>query len=278
MERNDSRMTWAIVIGLIVVGGLASAVWPAISAQLNIGRAAELAAAREPAEPIVFNIEDHLLGSEIMALIGDAPQGVQDFVNDNINGREISQPMAIGIFVALTVGGLIALGLPLAIIYTRLEKSASAIQEDEEYKAAVSVLEKRQTAGLKEQQQANPAKIEGDEASDRRGFAYTMAFLGIIFAWVIGTVIGHAAYGGELIETDNGQLINPVSIVSLIVLVVTLVGYFVYFRFFRRPEEIDPAESDYSPVAWGWVWVIVSGLLIVGVGLGLAFNLISSGA
>lgn len=278
MERNESRMTWAIVIGLIVVGGLASAVWPAISAQLNIGRSGELAAASEPAEPIVFHIEDHLLGKEIMTLLGSAPQGVQDFVNNNINGREISQPVAIGIFVALTVGGLIALGLPLAIIYTRLESSASAIQEDEEYKAAVSVLEKRQTAELKEQQQAKPAKIEGDEASDRRGFAYTMAFLGIIFAWVIGTVIGHAAYGGELIETENGQLINPVSLVSLIVLVITLVGYFVYFRFFRRPEEIDPAESDYSPVSWGWVWVIVSGLLIVGVGLGLAFNLIGSGA
>lgn len=277
MERNDSRMTWAIVIGLIVVGGLASAVWPVISAQLNIGRSSELAAASEPAEPIVFNIEDHLLGPEILELVAGAPDFIQNPVN-SINGAEISQPLAIGIFTALAVGGLIALGLPLAIIYTRLESSASAIQEDEEYKAAVSVLEKRQTAELKEKRQTSPAKIEGDEASDRRGFAYTMAFLGIIFAWVIGTVIGHAAYGGELIETSNGQLINPVSIVSLVVLVITLVGYFVYFRFFRRPEEIDPAESDYSPVSWGWVWVIVSGLLIVGVGLGLALNLIGSGA
>lgn len=272
MERNDNRMTWLIIIGLIVVGGLASAVWPAISAQLNIGRAGELAAAESDPEPIVFNIEDHLLGEEIMTLIGDAPQGVQDFVNNNVNGREISYPVAIGIFTALTVGGLIALGLPLAFIYTRLESSAAAIQEDEEYKAAVSALDKRQTAEIKEKQQAKPARVSGDEASDRRGFAYSMAFLGIIVAWVIGTIVGHLI----LVESSD-QLTNPVGNATLAVVLIAVVGYFLYFRFIRKPEEIDPAASDYSPVSWGWVWVVVSGLLIVGVGAGLAINLINSG-
>jgi hypothetical protein len=266
-------MTWLIIIGLILVGGLASAVWPAISAQLNIGRAGELAAAEADPEPIVFNIEDHLLGEEIMTLIGDAPQGVQDFVSNNINGREITYPVAIGIFTALAVGGLIALGLPLAIIYTRLESSAAAVQEDEEYKAAVSTLGKRQTAELKEKQQAKPARTEGDEASDRRGFAYTMAFLGIVVAWVVGTVIGHLI----LVESSD-QITNPVGNATLAVVIIAVVGYFLYFRFIRKPEEIDPAESDYAPVSWGWVWVVVSGLLIVGVGAGLALNMINSGA
>ena len=265
-------MTWAIIIGLILVGGLASAVWPAISAQLNIGNAAELAAAQPDPEPIVIELEDHLLGELLVV------PGLGDFLNENVDGLEFSQSLAIGVLVAVNLGSLVILGVPLAVIYTRLESQASEIQEDEDFKAAVSALDKRQTAELKEQQQANPARIEGDEVSDRRGFAYTMAFLGIIFAWVVGTVIGHAVYGGEMLETNSGDLINPVSIVSLIVLVIVLVGYFVYFRFIRNPEEIDPAESDYSSVSWGWVWVIVSGMNIVGVGAGLAFNLFGSGA
>lgn len=268
-------MTWLIIIGLVVVGGLASAVWPTISAQLNIGNAAEIAAAREPAQPIVIDIEKYLLGPEILNLVSSAPDFVQNFV-DSINGREISQAMAIGIISALTIGSLVILGGPLAFIYTKLESSASAVQEDEEYKAAVSALDKRQTAVIKEQQQAKPAHIDGNEASDRRGFAYTMAFLGIIFAWVIGTVIGHMISSGE--AGNNTQITNPVGNATLAVVVIALVGYFLYFRFIRKPEEIDPAESDYSTVPWGWVWVIISGLLIVGVGAGLALNMISSGA
>lgn len=272
MERNESRMTWAIIIGLIVVGGLASAVWPAISAQLNIGRSGELAAARPEPEPIVIEVEDHLLGEDLLGvpIIGD-------FLSNTIDGVVLSQPVAIGILVAVTVGSLVIMGVPLAFIYARLESSAASIQEDEGYKAAVSTLEKRQQAELKERQQASPSRTGVGEAGSRRNFAYTMAFLGIVFAWVVGAVLGHAAYGGELIETSGGQLMNPVSIISLIVLVVALAGYFIYFRFIRKPEEIDPAATDYAPVSWGWVWVIISGLLVVGVGTGLALNLIASG-
>lgn len=272
MDRNDNRTTWLIIIGLIVVGGLASAVWPTISAQLNVGRAGELAATRPEPEPIVIEVEDHLLGEELLGL-----PVLGDFLSNNIDGLELSRPVAIGILVAVTVGSLVILGLPLAIIYTRLESSAVSIQEDESFKEAVSTLENRQKEELKERQKDSPARVEGDEVEDRRGFAYTMAFMGIIFAWVVGTVIGHAAYGGDMIETDNG-LVNPVSIVSLVVLIITLVGFFVYFRFIRKPEEIDPAETDYSPVTWGWIWVIVSGMLIVGVGVGLALNIMSSGS
>lgn len=272
MERNESRMTWAIIIGLLVVGGLASAVWPAISAQLNIGRSGELAAARPEPKPIVIKVEDFLLGEDLLRI-----PGLGDFLSEKVDGIELSQPLALGILVAVTVGSLVLLGGPLAFIYTKLETQAATIQEDEVYKLAVSALEKRQQNELKEQRQAKPAHIEEDEADDRRGFAYTMAFLVIIFAWVVGIVIGHAAYGEELIPR-NGQLINPVSVISLVVLVIVLAGYFVYFRFFRKPEEIDPGATDYAPVAWGWVWVIVSGLLIVGVGAGLALNLIASGA
>jgi hypothetical protein len=264
-------MTWLIIIGLIVVGGLASAVWPAISAELNIGRAGELAAARPEPEPIVIEVEDHLLGELLVV------PGLGEFLAENVDGLEISQPLAIGILVAVTVGSLVFLAGPLALIYTRLEKSASTVQEDENFKTAVSALEKRQQAELKEKKQAKPAHIRGNEASDRRGFAYTMAFLGIIFAWVVGAIIGHMISGGDMITTENGRLINPVSIATLVVLAITLAGFFVYFRFIRKPEEIDPAETDYAPVSWGWIWVVVSGLLIVGVGTGLAMNLIASG-
>jgi hypothetical protein len=266
-------MTWAIIIGLLVVGAFASAVWPTISAQLN-GRST--ASLREEAKPIVINIESYLMGKEIMGILGDVSPDLLDTVNENLNGREISQPIAIGILIALSLGGLVLLTGPIALIYTRLEKQASTVKEDETYQLAVSALEKRQTAEIKAMQQANPGRINDDPVEDRRGFSYTMAFLGIGFAWVIGVVLGRAAFGGDLVES-GGKLINPVSIVSLIAVVIAVAAFFLYFRFIRKPEEIDLTQTDYSPVSWGWLWVIVSGLLIVGIGTGLAITLSSGG-
>ncbi len=269
MERNESRMTWGIIIGLILVGAFASAVWPTISAQINGGSAEAI---REPAEPIVIDIESYLMGKEILGLVDDfAPDGLKDAVND-VNGRELSQPVAIGILAALSIGGMVLLAGPIALIYTRLEKQSSTIKEDEVYQLAVSALDKRQKAELKEMQQANPGRINDDPVEDRRGFSYTMAFLGLVFAWVIGALIGQAAYGGEMVES-GGQLVNPASNIILIVLAVAVVAFFLYFRFIRKPEDIDLTETDNNTVSWGWLWVIVSGMLIVGIGTGLAITL-----
>jgi hypothetical protein len=88
-----------------------------------------------------------------------------------------------------------------------------------------------------------------------------MAFLVIVFAWVVGTILA---------ESFSAPLAVPIT------LAVTLIGLFLYFRYFRKPEEINPEATDYQPVSWGWVWVIVSGLLIVGLGTGLAVTLFSS--
>jgi hypothetical protein len=212
------------------------------------------------------------MGKEILGIVGDASPEALDSLNENINGREISQPVAIGILTALSLGGLVLLAGPIALIYTKLEKQASTVKEDETYQLAVSALDKRQTAELKEIQQANPGRINDDPVEDRRGFSYTMAFLGIVFAWVIGIVLGQAAYGSEMVES-GGQLVNPVSIVSTIVLLIAVVAFFLYFRFVRKPEDIDLTQTDNAPVSWGWLWVIVSGMLIVGVGTGLAITL-----
>jgi hypothetical protein len=54
---------------------------------------------------------------------------------------------------------------------------------------------------------------------------------------------------------------------------IAVVAFFLYFRFVRKPEDIDLTQTDNAPVSWGWLWVIVSGMLIVGVGTGLAITL-----
>ena len=45
----------------------------------------------------------------------------------------------------------------------------------------------------------------------------------------------------------------------------------------RDPEDLESHESDLKPVNWGAIWVIVTGLLVVGIGTGLAIALSPAG-
>ena len=55
-------------------------------------------------------------------------------------------------------------------------------------------------------------------------------------------------------------------------LVVSLVTAVILILVMRRrdPMEIDQPESDSRPINWGVIWVVVTGLIVVGVGAGIA--------
>ena len=55
-------------------------------------------------------------------------------------------------------------------------------------------------------------------------------------------------------------------------LVVALITAVILILVMRRrdPLEIEQAESEYKPINWGVVWVLITGLIVVGVGTGIA--------
>ena len=60
-----------------------------------------------------------------------------------------------------------------------------------------------------------------------------------------------------------------------VVLLSVLVLYLALRR--RDPLELDSAEVENKPVKWGTIWVILTGLIIVGIGTGLAIALAPGG-
>ena len=119
MKRFESLRTWLVIVGLLLFSGVASLAWIALSGQGGI-RAPSLGLdlALEPIEPITIELEDYLLGEALV----EAP------VISQLNGQEVPYLLVVAIIVAVTVGGLLAMGVPLAFIYVLLDRQAGQVR------------------------------------------------------------------------------------------------------------------------------------------------------
>lgn len=262
MSKGSSRLTWLVIIGVLIFGATLTALYPFLADQLDIGGSS--AAAEAPAEPevIVINVEQFPAGDALMQV---------PFIRDNIHGLEFTPLQATGLLIAFVVGGTFALGLPLAVIYYFLSKQTAKVAESESFKTAQTTLEKQQQERLKAKQAAQPETGMPEAAPRARWVLLSMTPLILLFVWFSGLALGHALFGNAMWEI-NGQLISPIQILNLIFIVVTIVVMVIVARRIQ-PEAVVSGATDYRPVNWGLVWVLVSGLLIVGLGTGLAFAL-----
>jgi hypothetical protein len=265
LTKSSSRLTWLVIIGVLVFGAALTAIWPTLSDQLNLGgpRAPEV-----PAEPenMVIDVEQFPAGDALVKV---------PFIRDTINGLEFSPLVAAGLLVALTVGGTLALGVPLGFIYFFLSKQAAAVSESDSFKESRAALENRQNEWLKERRAAQPEAPMPEAAPRARWMLLSMTPLILLFVWFSGLALGHSLYGDTMWEI-SGRLISPVQILNLVLVAVTVVVLIVIARRIR-PEAVVAGTTDSAPVNWGLLWVLVSGLLIVGVGTGLAIALRGGG-
>ena len=64
------------------------------------------------------------------------------------------------------------------------------------------------------------------------------------------------------LELSAGGFSLVVALSTAVILILVMRG--------RDPLEIEQPESENEPVNWGMVWVVVTGLIVVGIGAGIA--------
>ncbi len=266
LSKSESWKTWIIVAALLIFAGLASAVIPFLADQLGGAQETESTVERHPAVTTIDVTQLPFIGEVLI----DIP-----IIAENIQGLPISmtQAFAIGFGVVLiSVGGL---GLLIAVIALIFSKWVNNVYADENYQAAEAELSKRQQTLLKQRQESQPP-IEPVPATTRaRGTTLVFGFLIVLLVWVTTVLLGYGLYGDETISIGSLQL-SAVAGLSLIAVILTIVILYLLFRR-RDPLTLNNPESDYKPVNWGTIWVIVTGLLVVGIGTGLAIALTSTG-
>lgn len=242
---------------MLLVSGLATVGYPWLRDQL----AGESAAAIRPKdEPITIQLKDYLLGEELVK---------NQFLVEKLDGKQVHPMVITGIFTALVLGGLLAVGVPLALIYTRLDNQTTAIKGNADFQKKITNLTQKESAKIKEQAKSNPPDPIPNHQMPRWS-VISIASLIIFFSVLLGYIFADT-FAGEAVHL-GGSLVSSHLVYAG---AMALLGLLVSAIFLRpRQFQVDDAAVDYSPMSWGVLWVVLSGLvfLVVGVGLMLAIR------
>lgn len=255
-------ITWVIVAAALIFAGVASAVVPFLLDQADSNQQSE---AIVPSHPTVTTIDVSQL-----PFIGEVLVEIP-FIAENIQGQPITLAQAFGIAFGVVLVSTGVVGILLTIPALLLSRLVTNVYADEDFQAKESELENRQQALLKEKQQAQPPVEATDPARLARYKANSFIVLFLVLILVTSFTVT-VVYFNETSWTIAGQEFSGALIINLLVLLFSLLVLYLVFRR-RDPTEIDSEEQDSRPVNWGTIWVIVTGLLIVGIGTGLAIAL-----
>ena len=276
MKRFENLTIWVVILGLLLFSAVASAIW----LSLEEGAEVDAEAGEEPAGPladfefpelplgdeppegetdvVVIELEEYFLGEALVALP----------LIQNLDGMELSPIVVTLILTAIFIGGLLAMGVPLAFIYARLDQETVEVKADPEYQEAVSELEERERAELKElgERQAGAGPPERETAS----FSWGNMLYALLFVMSVGFALADALVPGGEVELAGLALESTIIFPLMLGLLTLLVFLFIYRRPRPVTEEAAPAEDE-AGIPWATIWVIISGLIFLGIGTGLMF-------
>ncbi len=256
MTKSHSWINWVIIIGLLVLFGLVAALWPAIAGSLSLPGSGSSVSTPVESTPLVIEIP-------VTTLPNGSTVGGQTIV------LEVFPAMAM--LTAVIVGLVIMTGLVITIVWTFLDKLRDKNAASESYQEHKAALIQKEKEKLKEKQAERPTKAVPDNQEMPRWSTFISSVIILIFVAIVGMIVAHTLVPEGIVEV-NGQLKSPFLLFVGIPVLITL-GILIWRH--HRGHQVENVEStDYQGYSRDTVAVIVSGLLVFGLGIGLMLYLI----
>lgn len=256
-----------IIVAVLLVTGLLTVLVPTITRGIgsafsgsggSSGEHIEIPAAPVYQENVTLDVEGYLLGEELIK-----NEALGEYNSRSDAERTYTSLSLLGVLTALVVGGLIAFTIPIAgLAYLGSRSSTINNTDNESYTTSVANLENKAKAWYKEENKLKPVtgKPETHDRPARDGWA--AAFIVIFMAYFFGYVMG------EGISIGSGPT------TGLLFFILTIIGSYFYFR----PARMEAVEaSDYGSINYGTIWVVLSGAIVMGLGVGLMYVVINGG-
>jgi Flp pilus assembly protein TadB len=266
LGKSESWKTWIIVIGLLIFAGLASAAWLWLSNQESTESERQEMVVESESEPITIQVKDYVLGNDLLQL---------DFISKNVDGQQVDAGMAFLIISGIVIAVVGATGLLIALVTFFFNRGVTKVYGDESYQAATITLDQRQKTWIKDHQQEQPRAAEVEPEQRSRWSFLATSLLIIIIVWIAGLIAGFTLLKDTTWEIA-GLEVSAATVVNLTLILTTIIILYAVARS-HEPDELDGSTTDNQPVNWGTIWVILSGLLIVGAGTGAAIALRAAG-
>jgi hypothetical protein len=252
--KGNLRTFVAIVVLLLLVGA-ATLVLPWLQQQASSGESSG-ALIETNNDPITVSLGGYLLGDELVKV---APlQG--------LDGKEINPLVLSLIIMGILIAGIAGLAMVLYLVIVLLDRITTRTKEDPAFQAKVAQMEQQQKEIYKELEKTQPPTPIPDHNRPRWN-AVSTALVIVMFVAFAAIVVAQTLRPGLQVEL-LGTLVPiavPITLIAVllaaVILVITLKP--------RRLAAVDTTDNE--PVNWSALWVAVSGLIFLGVGLGLVF-------
>ena len=237
MSNSQSIKIWGALAALLVLFGLVWAVFPLLTGQPLLG------GLPAPVEPITTPA--FLTG---------------------VFGEEMSPVLAAALLAGLVVVLISGAGGALGFLYTFLTRLVNNTMETSDYQEKAAELEKKEKAQLKELQEGRKAPGKPDHAKPGWSAVSTTLIM-MIFAASFGLVIARTFYPEVYLQQADGSLFNPGPLITGGMALLALLAGYIWFRP-QRIQNVD--ETDNEGIPWDVMAVLITGLVIVGLGVAIA--------
>lgn len=237
MRNKQSWITWGIIFVILVGSGLLTILLPTM-----LGGGSSTPLPRE---------------QSTVTIVPPVP----------IAGRtEIILPSwQIMLGLAILIPGLvIGAGLTLAIIYIILSRIIARTTNSSDYQKNAASLQKLETDRIAKMRETRPTSV-APEATWRRWSVITTALTILLFVAFSTFLFATALFPDHQIVRQS-DIVNVVSILVLAALVLAI----IIMAFWLRADRIAAFNrGDTLAIPWDFIAVVVTGLLVVGLGIGV---------
>lgn len=237
MRNRQSLITWGIIFLLLIGSAVLTVLLPAL---LGNGSSAPL-----PSEPSTVTI------TFPVPIAGQNSITVASWI--------VMLALAL-IIPALVIGA----GLTFGIIYILLSRLVTKTEESPAFKEQSTALEKRQNDKIKAMRATRPTSVSPDSRWQRWA-AWTTGAAILMFVGFLALLISSVIFPDGPVAR-NDAVVNLSRIFVLVSLVITLIVLVLTLRP-GRLANVD--QVDTLAIPWNFIAVLLTGLLVVGVGIGV---------
>jgi len=239
LRTTESLKSWGAILLLVIIAGSAAVLWPVIADQLG-GSSSRV---EVESENIDISLPVTILNTDSVSL---------------------TTLQAMGILVVVVVGAVVVTGVILSFAYVRLARQTATLLESEQFSAHLSALNEKQTAEITRLGTGRTVAPVPDHRMPRWSVISTSLIV-LLFVLLFGMLV-NGTFVPESEYVVAGKLINS----ALPVAGGFVLAAIALLLWRMRPKAIERVETtDYESIPWDSVWVIVSGILVVGLGIGL---------
>ena len=225
MSENATQKNWMVILTILLLGAIVVA-GPLLTAQIGPD-------AHKIELPLPFAVG----GSSTVAMS--------------------SWQAVLGLAV-LIAGAIGAVGAGLSFIFSRAEKQTADVLASESFQANKSTLDKLESEQVK---QMNVGRdVTGIPDHGRTGWsAFSTSLVVILFA-VFGGMLINSAFIPESEYVVDGRTAAGINVTLIW---IALISFFIIMLRSRLLQ----AQTAEKPVSWDTVWIVGTGLFVVGAGL-----------